>query len=215
MNFEPGKAMVSGPFIVFEGLDGAGTTTQLGLLQGWIERVYSRRVFPTREPSGGPIGSLLQQALRRRVTFDARTMAALFAADRIDHLNTDVIPKLQDGILVLCDRYYLSSFAYQLRDLPDELEWLMALNCQAIKPDLTMLIDASAEVCMARIRKARWQTELYEEETRLAAVRQNYLTIAGDKLSQTERVELIDGNRPPEVVHAEICALVEPMLRNS
>lgn len=205
--------MTPGPFIVFEGLDGAGTTTQLGMLQGWIERTYHRRVYPTREPSGGPIGNLLQQAIRRRVTFDPETMAALFAADRLDHLNSEVIPKLQEGIPVLCDRYYLSSFAYQLRDLPDDLEWLMALNSQAVKPDLTVLIDASSEVCMARIRKARWQTELYEEETRLAAVRQNYLTITRDWLSQRERVKVIDGNRSPEEVHSEVCALVEPMLR--
>lgn len=202
---------MKGPFIVFEGLDGAGTTTQLGLLQGWIERTYRKRVYTTREPSGGPAGMLLQLAIRRRVTLDPQTLALLFAADRVDHLKSEVIDRLETGTPVLCDRYYLSSYAYQLRDMPDRLEWLETINAGAITPALTLLIDAPAEVCMERIRASRWTTELFENVDRLRAVRENYLTIARERLSQRERIEIVDGARTPEAVHADVCRLVGPL----
>jgi len=204
---------MKGPFIVFEGLDGAGTTTQLGLLQAWIERTYGRRVYATREPSGGPVGALLQQALRRRVTLDAKTLALLFAADRIDHLNTEVLDRLDAGIPVLCDRYYLSSYAYQLRDLPNRIEWLESLNAEAVRPDLTLLVDAPAEVCMERILASRWTTELFEETERLRAVRENYLALAQQRMSKQEKIDIIDGNRLPETVHTDICERVRPLFK--
>jgi dTMP kinase len=206
--------MKPGPFIVLEGLDGAGTTTQMALLQSWLERTYRRRVYTTHEPSNGPVGMLLRLAIRRRVALDAPALALLFAADRLDHLQSEVTGKLQKGIPVLCDRYYLSSFAYQWSGMPEDLEWLEGINAKARRPDLTILIDTPAEVCMERIRKARWETELFEEAERLQAVRANYLSIVGVLLRKRERIEIVDGNRPSEAVHTDVCALVKRLFED-
>lgn len=199
------------PFIVFEGLDGAGTTTQLGLLQTWMEAQNGRRVFTTRENTDGPVGSLLRLALSRRLKLDGATLALLFAADRLDHIASDIKEQLAGGVPVLCDRYYLSSFAYQLRDMPDDLEWIEAINAKAIRPDLTLLIDVPADVCMERIEKNRWKTELFEELDKLQTIRTNYLMLAERRRSM-ERIEVIDGNRDPQDVHAEICDLMKKTL---
>jgi dTMP kinase len=199
------------PFIVFEGLDGAGTTTQLGLLKAWMERTYNQRVYATQEPTNGPIGSLLQLALRRRVQLDGGALALLFAADRVDHIKFDMQEYLEKGTPVLCDRYYLSSFAYQLRDMPDDLAWIESINAKAVRPDLTLLIDVPADICMERIQKSRWKTELFEELENLKAIRENYLMLAHHRRS-VERIEVIDGNRDPQDVHQEVCDVVKEVL---
>ena len=199
------------PFIVFEGLDGAGTTTQLELLQTWMERTYEQRVYVTREPSNGPIGSLLQLALCRRVQLDAVSLALLFAADRVDHIKSEMKEYLENGITVLCDRYYLSSFAYQLRDMPGGLAWIESINDKAIRPDLTLLIDVPADICMNRIQKSRWKMELFEELEKLKTIRDNYLMLARHRQS-VERIEVIDGNRDPQEVHKEVCDVVKEVL---
>lgn len=201
------------PFIVFEGLDGAGTTTQLGLLQTWMAQTYKQRVYATREPTNGPIGSLLQLALRRRVQLDGTSLALLFAADRVDHIKSEMEEYLENGIPVLCDRYYLSSFAYQLRDMPDDLAWIESINAKAIRPDLTLLIDVPADICMARIQKSRWKTELFEELEKLKVIRNNYLMLARHRQA-VERIEVIDGNRDPQKVHQEVCDVVKEVLIN-
>src|SRR4051794_39709628 len=109
----------AGRFIVIEGLDGAGTTTQTERLATRL-REEGHRVLTTREPSDGPVGMLLRQALTGRLTLPGahapladETLALLFAADRTDHLASRVEPALGRGEVVLCDRYVLSSLAYQ------------------------------------------------------------------------------------------------------
>lgn len=199
--------MEPGAFIVFEGLDGSGTSTQAGLLKHRLEAEKARRVYITRQPSNGPAGSLLQLALRKRITLDARSLALLFAADRMDHLSSDLLDKLDQGVTVICDRYYLSSFAYQLLDLPDDLAWLEQINAHARPPDLSLLLDVPAEVCMERIRQTRWHVELFEELDRLRAVRAHYLQIA-EARSDRERIVVLDGNRRPDEVHEGVWAAV-------
>ena len=200
--------MSNGPFIVFEGLDGSGTTTQAELLKGWIEDIGGKRVYLTREPTGGPVGSLIQQALKKRVKLSFQTLALLFAADRLDHIEWEIKDKLSNNIPVICDRYYLSSFAYQLLEAPDDLPWLESLNAKAITPDLTILLDVPAEVCMDRIKKTRWQMELFEELDRLKAIRENYLQLARGPRSQTERIVVINGDRPLHDVQTEIQSII-------
>src|SRR5438105_1638319 len=105
-----------GVFVVFEGIDGACTTTQAELYARYL-RQKKRLVHVTREPSGGPVGSLLRLVLTRRIAMasgaHAETMALLFAADRLDHVETEVLPLLREGYVVLSDRYDLSSILYQ------------------------------------------------------------------------------------------------------
>ena len=135
---------VRGRFLVLEGIDGSGTTTQLDRALKYVRN----RGFPavaTREPSTGPIGRLLREALLGRLgmpdgaRMDGRTMALLFAADRIDHLQREIEPHLAAGTTVISDRYLLSSLAYQAEEA--ERDWVLGLARGVLRPDLTMLLN--------------------------------------------------------------------------
>lgn len=203
-----GDCDATAPFIVIEGIDGAGKTTQLKQLRQWMETRYKRPVHTTGEPTNRPIGRLLKDALRRRVELDGICHALLFAADRIDHIKTDIEPFIRRGTPVLCDRYFLSSFAYQWREMPGELDWIESINARAIHPHLTLLIDVPAEVCMDRIRRARPDTELFEDLETLRAIRENYLELARRR-EAVDHIKIIDGARTPDAVQAEARARVE------
>ena len=113
--------MIEGHFIAIEGIDGAGTTTQAARLAAAL-RKRGLPVRTTHEPTDGPIGALIRQVLNGRVVVAGpagstslgwSTMALLFAADRLDHLQAEIIPNLMDGVTVITDRYDASSIAYQ------------------------------------------------------------------------------------------------------
>ena len=201
------------PFIVIEGIDGAGKTTQLQELHRWMEARYDCSVHTTGEPTNRPIGRLLKDALQRRVELDGICHALLFAADRIDHVKTEIESRIKRGVPVLCDRYFLSSFAYQWREMPGELDWIESINARAIHPHLTLLIDAPAEVCMERIRRARSDTELFEDLETLRAIRENYLELA-HRRKTVDRIEIIDGARTPDAVQQEVRARVEEVMQS-
>lgn len=202
-------------FIVFEGLDGSGITTQALLLRDYLEN-KGWTPFLTKEPTDGPVGSILRMILARRITvashdaekmpFDSHALALLFAADRLDHLLVDVLPKLENGIIVISDRYYLSSLAYQSLDV--DMAWLLQINSRSIKPDLTVLLSVPPVICKKRMERQRWHVELYEEIPKLEKIWENYLS-AVDKLKKerSERIEIVDGNRPIEQVHRDIVKL--------
>src|SRR5882724_884915 len=150
-----------GLFVVVEGIDGCGSTTHAKLL---AKAIKSRgpEVVLTCEPSTGPIGSLIRQVLQRRLfvpdatgprSFAWSTMALLFAADRVDHLDSTVVPALREGAIVLSDRYDLSSLAYQSVTAPSGdkvVPWIRELNAAALRPDLTVVIDVPVEVAAER-----------------------------------------------------------------
>ena len=173
-----------GLFVVMEGIDGCGSTTHAKLL---AKAIKSRgpEVVLTCEPSTGPIGSLIRQVLQRRLfvpdatgprNFDWSTMALLFAADRMDHLDSTVAPALRAGSVVISDRYDLSSLAYQsvtAHTGSDPIPWIRQLNAQALRPDLTIVIDVPAEVAEERRRARGGVEELFEArelQARLATV---------------------------------------------
>lgn len=210
-----------GVFVVFEGIDGAGTTTQAGL---YAARLRARRhlVHVTNEPSGGPIGSLVRQVLRHRVALpagrQADTMALLFAADRLDHLGSEIEPCLRDGYVVLSDRYDLSSLAYQATSAtsnPDELankiRWIRALNSQARRPDATIVLHVSAAVAAERRgRRGGGPGELYEVDelqARLAAIYRR-----AEELVPGDRVIHLDGEAPIDAVTDAIEAALAPIV---
>jgi dTMP kinase len=167
--------MPSPLFIVLEGIDGSGTTTQLDRLTGHLER-RGRRVHPTREPSQGPVGRLLREILlggHRRpdgAPVDGLAMALLFAADRRDHLTREIEPALAAGADVVSDRYLLSSLAYQAQEA--ERDWVAGLARELRVPDLTLLLDVPVSVAAARRRAAGRPDERYdadEVQSRVAA----------------------------------------------
>ena len=162
-----------GLFVVVEGIDGCGSTTHAKLLAQALKNRGSDVVL-TCEPSTGPIGSLIRQALQRRLFvpdttvprhFAWSTMALLFAADRMDHLDSTVAPALRAGSVVISDRYDLSSLAYQsvtAHHGPESIPWIRELNSQAFRPDVTIVIDVPAEVAEERRRLRGGVEEMFE-----------------------------------------------------
>ncbi len=166
-----------GKFIVFEGCDGSGKTTQMKLVGKYLES-KKEACFLTHEPTDSPFGSLLRSCLTGRIDADERAIAALFASDRLDHILNNVngiLKKLNEGVNVLCDRYYFSSFAYNGEFVP--FEWVVELNRPArelLKPDLVVFIDLSPEDAMQRVMR-RGETERYESLEKQKKIRERFL----------------------------------------
>jgi dTMP kinase len=204
-DFRPPRA---GVLIVLEGIDGAGTTTQAELLVEHLRRAQIPAHL-TREPSDGPIGQLLRAALRGDPELDVTTMSLLFAADRADHMSREVLPHLRQGTVVVSDRWYHSSLAYQGTE--EDRQWILDLNARIPAPDLTILLDVAPAVA-ARRRAARGgPTERYDQldvQERVARGYQEAVALLG----QRERIEVIDGNLPPPAVAESVSALAREVL---
>ena len=198
-----------GRFIVLEGIDGAGTTTQARRLCRWLEE-RGRRAWLTREPSDGPIGKMLRRALEGRLhsrsgaPLDGKAMALLFAADRIDHLRDEIEPKLKEGYVVISDRYVLSSLAYQSQVAP--LDWVEAINALARPPDLTVFIDVPAKVALER-RRGRKREERYDALPLQRLIARRYRALVREGRVAGPLVA-VDGRASVDAVHEAICEAV-------
>lgn len=195
--------MQRGPFIVLEGIDGSGTTTQRAALQARLQQ-SGWRVHATAEPTEGPIGGLIRDALTGARDLAEDTLALLFAADRIQHVNTTIAPRLRDGELVLCDRYLLSSLAYQSVQLP--LPWVLEINAQALRPDLTVLLDVGPEVAADRRRHRGSAPERFDALERQRAVAENYQRLV--QRSDIGQVRIVDANGPAAAVREALATTV-------
>jgi dTMP kinase len=194
-----------GRLIAVEGLDGAGKGTQVERLR----RRLDRPVYVTYEPTSGPIGLQIRLVLEQRIKADAATLAALFAADRVDHLyhQGGILDHLQQGIDVISDRYYLSSFAYQGMSL--DWEWIWNMHARCIRPEVTFFVDVPVEVCLARIARGRGgHFDLFENREALTRARASHLSAIDRLRAAGDRIEVIDGNAPPEQVHEAIYSIL-------
>lgn len=200
-----------GLFIVLEGPDGAGISTQTARLSAALGE-HGMRALATKEPTSGPIGSILRQILSHRLVLPngegmkEDVVAMLFAADRLDHIYADILPRLEAGTHVVCDRYRLSSYAYQGATLGQE--WVRALNAKSIAPDVTFFIDVPPEVSQQRIASRGNYVELYETEERLRPIYNNYLQLVEEAQQAGERVIVVNGAQTVAEVGAEILAKV-------
>lgn len=204
-------------FIVLEGIDGSGTTTQLDRLAQHL-RSRGRPALATREPSTGPVGRLLREALLGQHLdplgrpIDGRAMALLFAADRRDHLAREIEPALASGTDVVSDRYLLSSLAYQAIEA-DRL-WVQTLAEGVRVPDLTLLLDVPTAVAAERRRLAGRVDERYDADATLTRVAENYrrLATAGVAGMNLGPVALLDATGTVDAVARAVCARVDHLL---
>ncbi len=200
-----------GRFIVFEGIDGAGKTTQIARLEAKL-RAEGRRVMVTAEPTVSVTGGLLRDALGGISKRTAGEMAAMFVLDRIFHnVNpvTGIEKMLSEGVDVICDRYYYSSLAYQGSET--DFDWVagMNLNCPEIRrPDCCIFLDLTPEQSLARISAGRVSREIYEEESRLQAVRDKFYHVF-ELLRERDTVRIIDASGSVDEVAARVSTAVE------
>lgn len=196
--------------IVLEGLDGAGTTTQARRL---VRHLGDRGLAAhlTREPSDGPIGRLIREMLTGNHAIPEQpigqsTFGLLFAADRLDHLQREVEPQLAAGITVISDRWYHSSLAYQ--GTGADRDWIATINARARRPDLTIFLQVSPDVAARRRVAAGRVQELFEDLQMQQDVETGYRATIAELTALGERIEILDGELPPDAVFQQICALV-------
>ena len=207
--------MTHGKFIVFEGIDGSGTTTQCGLAAEWL-RTRSVRVLETFEPTDGIIGKVIRQALSCEMPgcegeeLAPELFALLFASDRMDHVNGKVVPALERGEWVLSDRCYLSSFAYQSVDC--DLGWVRTLNRHVRRADLTLLLDLDAQTAFDRFAGERAGRDVFETVDKMTAIRESYLKIADVLRAEGDRIITIDASQSLEAVAAAAQAGIAELL---
>ena len=216
-------------FIVVEGIDGAGTTTQGQDLAVYLQQKGRPTIF-TKEPSRGPVGATIQLALAGRITgrvlngtdgnppvsdddpamstrLDSRTMALLFAADRFDHLKAEIKPNLEKGHTVICDRYLMSTLAYQ--GLRLERDWLLSINRFALTPDLTIFLDTDVVSARTRFRSTRWSSDIYEGIAEQKQVREKYHDLINAEIAALGPVVRVDSSLTRSKVRNAIRQVVD------
>ena len=205
--------MATGKFIVFEGIDGSGKSSHAVLLKERLEK-EGYRVYLTQEPSDGEAGKLLRRCLTGQSDLPEQAIAGLFMTDRIDHVlnpTTGLLKHLEEGEIVLCDRYYFSSFAYNGMYAP--MEWVIEINRIArenLRADLTVFLDIRPETFLSRTQ-SRGAKERYEKVEVLNKVRENYFKAFA--LLPEERVAVVDNARALSEAAEEVYQAVKKVLQ--
>lgn len=208
------KQNTTGKFIVFEGIDGAGKTTQIRLLEAYLQK-KGRRVVCTAEPTDLPSGKQLRRALSGEEPKTPCELAALFTLDRIAHNmqpKTGIAALLESGNDLICDRYFYSTLAYQGSETDPDWVRSMNLNCPEIRhPDLCIFLDLSPEESMKRINSRPEAREIYETRERLERVRAQFHAVL--KTFDPQSVRIVDAGKSIDEVQSEIQRIVDPILK--
>jgi len=195
--------MNKGLFVVFEGPDGSGQSTQSELLAKWLKK-KRKKVLVTKEPTNSMIGGIIRSILKKEWKVDMKTHQLLFTADRAHHLNTEIMPLLEKGVNVICDRYVLSTLAFG--SLGEDLKWLKGINSKFPVPELTFILNVPGKICAERIAKSRFGFEVFESVEKLELVRKKYLELKNFH----KNTYVIKGNeRSKEEIHKEIVSIVK------
>ena len=202
------KNTYSGLFISFEGLDGSGSGIQASLLSGML-RKEGYRVIHTKEPTNNLVGGLIRAQLTGAWKSSQECLQLLFAADRAYHLDSEIVPALQNGKVVVIDRYAFSSISHGSIDSGADVQWLKNINNAFILPDITFIIKVSPKICAMRLKKSRTELELFTQEQKLEKVWRIY-----DDLARTNKnVYIIDGVRDEMDVIGEIIEITQKKLQ--
>lgn len=208
-------------FITFEGIEGCGKTTQIRFAEAWL-RERGIPVLATAEPGGTPLGRKIREMLLNRgsCAIGAEAELLLFAACRAQHVRQTIIPAIEAGQWVLCDRFSDATMAYQGfgRGLDDRfIRTLNAFSALTVMPERTILFDLPVEAGLARAEKRAAGIRSEEAEDRFEReerafherVRNGYLTLAAE---EPERFRIVDGAADIEAVRREVCRHLEALL---
>ena len=203
---------MKGRFIVFEGIDGAGKSTQIEKLR---QKLMSegRKVFITAEPTQSVTGGILRDALSGNYKRSASELAAMFLSDRVFHNVNESVginQALEKGFDVISDRYYYSSFAYQ--GLDSDIDWVidMNLNCPDIRrPDLCIFLDLDAEKSKSRIDSNRATVEIFEQAEILDKIRNKFFDVFARL--KDENIAIIDAGGSVDEVAVKIAAEIDKL----
>ncbi|MBN2361371.1 MAG: dTMP kinase [Deltaproteobacteria bacterium] len=199
-----------GLLIVLEGIDGAGTTTQGRRLVRRLRRRGWRAHF-TCEPSRGPVGRYIRACLAQTPGPSSELLALLFAADRIDHYESEIAPLLEAGAVVVSDRYLLSSLAYQ--GVEGDARWVAQLNDRAPRADLTILVDVPAAVAARRRSGRGGHPDRYERGAFLDGVARRYRELARRRTAGA--VAVVSGVGDQRAIATAIDRVIAPRLRGA
>ena len=203
------KNKFPGKFIVSDGLDGSGQSTKAARLIDCLNdpkqklRFGHTGVHLTKEPTSGLIGGLIRGQLNHDWQSSPECLQLLFAADRAWHLEKEIIPLLEKGIIVVCDRYFFSSLAYGAVGIKDA-NWLFQINSNFLLPDITFFLRVSPKICLERIQKNRHGITLFEQEQILEKVRGNYKRL----VPKFKNIYVIPGERPADKIAKDIIGIV-------
>jgi len=197
-------------FVVFEGGDGSGTTTQVSLLSERIKTTKKTEIYQTFEPTDKPIGVLIRSALKNDYPVKPQTLAILFAADRYEHLygNDGILERTSRGELVISDRYAMSSLVYQGIDCGDELPVL--LNSEYPIPEITFFLDIDPETALSRM-KDRSTLEIFEYREFQEKVREKYKSLIKIYQEKGAKIEVIDASKSAQEINDKVWSIVSQM----
>ncbi len=207
--------VANGKFIVVEGLDGCGKSTQIELISKKLKSM-GKLVYITAEPTNYETGAYLRRILSDSLEKDMYLQGALFLADRIEHITHPefgVKKYIDEGYIVICDRYYFSTFAYQ--GTACDLDWVMQINLgckQVLKPDLCVFLDVDPNTCKKRIDEVREKPELYEKDVeKMKQIRSKFMTVF-DMLKDTHNIAIINANADINEISENIFSEIQNVL---
>jgi len=224
------KNLYKGKFIVFEGLDGSGLSTQAKLLGDYLQNrgpahiatparsdaassgersvAGGREVILTKEPTmDSEAGRQIRAILDEKIKIEAAEIQRLFVQDRKEHLDNLIVPALKAEKMVISDRYFFSTLAFGA--VSSNLEWLIGLNKDFLLPDMTFLLLVRPEICVDRIIKRGEGVKLFEKLPTLEKVYKNYQIIA----ERFENIHVVNGEESAEEVFEEIKNEISKLLK--
>ncbi len=190
--------------IVFEGIDGAGLTTQSKLLAKYLKSL-GYDVLLTKEPTKNVIGKFIRKILNKKISVENLTLQILFTADRAEHVLKEILPNIKKKIII-CDRYFLSTIAYGALNV--DIEYLKKINSIFPIPDIIFILDLDPKISLKRIKNLRSKIEIFEE-LNLKKVRKNFLKIS----KELKNCYVIDASRSIEEVFNDIKKIVLKKLK--
>ncbi|KKQ51813.1 MAG: putative thymidylate kinase [Candidatus Woesebacteria bacterium GW2011_GWB1_39_10b] len=199
--------MQRGKFIVFEGLDGSGISTQVDRLVTHL-RAKRLKVFSSKEPTDNVIGGLIRGALTGVYEIPGTSLQLLFSADRGHHLARVIEPLLKNGNVVICDRYIWSTIAFGSTNL--DKNWLLSLQKYFRVPDLTIILKVNPKECIRRISENRYNYELFEKEKELKSVWKTYLWLSK---KFPKKIKIVNGEGTVDQVFERVKKLTSTVLK--